>query len=113
MATSKEYIRFVLEQLEGIQDVDCKKMFGEYLVYDAQNPALLVCDNTVLVKKLPELAELLRDAPCGYPYEGAKEHYLLDIENRELTGKVLEIITRVVPLPKRKKKANADNVKIK
>ena len=89
MATSKEYIDFVLEQLEGIDAISCKKMFGEYLVYINGKPAILVCDNAAMVKKLPELAELLKDAPDAYPYEG------------------LEIIERVTPMPKRKKKTGA------
>ena len=92
MVTSKEYIDFVLEQLEGIDAISCKKMFGEYLVYISGKPAILVCDNAAMVKKLPELAGLLQDAPDAYPYEGAKVHTLLDIENHALTRQVLEII---------------------
>lgn len=104
MATAKEYLDFVLEQLSGISGIDEKKLFGEYLIYVGGKPALLVCDNTVFVKKLPELAFLLRDAPEGIPYEGAKPHYMLDVENRELTHQVLEIVERVTPLPRRRKK---------
>lgn len=107
VATSKEYIDFVLGQLEGIDAISCKKMFGEYLVYISGKPAILVCDNAAMVKKLPELAELLKDAPDAYPYEGAKVHALLDIENHALTRQVLEIIERVTPMPKRKKKTGA------
>ena len=107
MATSKEYIVFVCEQLDGIENVTYKKMFGEYMVYWNDRPVLLFCDNTVYVKELPELAELLKDAPDAYPYEGAKVHTLLDIENHALTRQVLEIIERITPLPKRRKKTNA------
>lgn len=53
MSTSKEYIDFVLEQLEGIDAISCKKMFGEYLVYINGKPAIMVCDNAAMVKKLP------------------------------------------------------------
>ena len=49
MATSKEYIDFVLEQLEGIDAISCKKMFGEYLVYINGKPAIMVCDNAAMV----------------------------------------------------------------
>ena len=84
MATSKEYIEFVCEQLDGIENVTYRKMFGEYMVYVNAKPLLIVCDNTVMVKKVPELADLMKDAPDGVPYEGAKVHYILDIENREL-----------------------------
>ena len=104
MATTKEYLEFVLEQLSGISGIGEKKMFGEYLIYIAGKPALLVCDNTVFVKKLPELASVLQDAPEGPPYEGAKPHYILDVENRDLTRQVLEIVERVTPLPRRRKK---------
>ena len=83
MATSKEYIDFVCEQIEGIGDISTKKMFGEYMVYLGGKPVLTVCDNTVFVKKLPELSELMAGADCGLPFDGAKEQYILDIENRE------------------------------
>ena len=81
MATSKKYIEFVCEQLDGIENVTYKKMFGEYMVYVNAKPLLIVCDNTVMVKKAPELASLMEGAPDGLPYEGAKVHYILDIEN--------------------------------
>lgn len=70
MATSKEYIDFVCEQIEGIGDISMKKMFGEYMVYLGERPVLTVCDNTVFVKKLPELSELMAGADCGFPYDG-------------------------------------------
>ena len=52
-------------------------MFGEYMVYVNDKPVLLVCDNTVYVKKLPEIEELMSGAECGVPYDSAKEHYIL------------------------------------
>ena len=81
MATTASYLAFVLEQLPPLWDVRSRKMFGEYMVYLNEKPVLLVCDNTVFVKKLPVLDDLMRDTPCGCPYEGAKEHYVLDVED--------------------------------
>ena len=104
MASSREYLDFVLEQLEGISGIDYKKMFGEYMVYRSGKPVLLVCDNTVYVKKLPELASLLPGAECGIPYGGAKEHYILDIEDRELTARVCALLEELTPLPKPRRK---------
>lgn len=103
MATSKGYIEFVCEQLQGINGVTYKKMFGEYMVYVQGKPLLLVCDNTVMIKKLPELAPLMQGAPEDFPYEGAKLHYVLDIENRELTRKAVEVLSQCIPLPKKKR----------
>lgn len=103
MSTSKEYILFVLEQPDGISDVTYKKMFGEYIVYVQEKPILIVCDNCVMVKKVPELAELMKDAPDGFPYDGAKVHYILDIENHELTAQVVDVLVKVTKVPKMKK----------
>ena len=74
MSTSREYIQFVLDQLDGIEDITFRKMFGEYMIYARGKPVLLVCDDCVMVKKLPQLAETMKDAPEGIPYEGAKPH---------------------------------------
>lgn len=108
MATSKEYIEFVCEQLDGIENVTYKKMFGEYMVYVNAKLILLVCDNTVMVKKVPELADLMKDAPDGIPYEGAKVHYILDIENRELVRGVIAVLEPITPLPKKRAKKKAE-----
>ena len=78
MATSADYLTFVLEQLSPLGGVRSRKMFGEYMVYFNEKPVLLVRDNTVFVKKLPVLDNLMYDTPCGCPYEGAKERYMLD-----------------------------------
>lgn len=101
MATELSYIQFVVEQLRG-EDATFKKMFGEYMVYIDGKPVLLVCDNTVFVKEVKELEEIMAEADKGYPYEGAKEHYILDIENAELVEKAVDILKRVIPLPKKK-----------
>lgn len=107
MATSGEYIEFVCEQLDGIDGISYRKMFGEYMVYIHGKPVLLVCDNTVMVKKAPELASILSDAPDAIPYEGGKTHYLLNIENRPLVREVIAILEPITPFPqKRAKKMN-------
>lgn len=101
MATELSYIQFVCEQLRG-EDARYKKMFGEYMVYVEDKPVLLVCDNTVFVKKHEALNNLLSQAETGVPYDGAKEHYILDIENAELVEKVVEVLKQVTPIPKKR-----------
>lgn len=103
MATTSDYVEFVYGQIVGAGAVRYKKMFGEYMVYVDDKPILLVCDNTVFVKILPCLKELMADADRGYPYNGAREHYILDIEDRNLTMAVIATLLPVTPLPKPKK----------
>lgn len=103
MATTKEYVDFCVEQLPTHYDIRYRKMFGEYMIYLNDKPVFLVCDNTVFVKKIPELAAIMEDASENYPYDGAKLHYVLDVEDRELTERVAEILECVTPVPKKKK----------
>ena len=104
MATTPEYMEFVCEQIQGTGQIRYKKMFGEYMAYVNNKPILLVCDNTVYVKKLPELSELMQNASCGVPYNGAKEHYILDIEDAEHAKQVVALLEPITPLPKPRKK---------
>ena len=106
MATSLEYVEFVCDRIKGAGDVRFKKMFGEYMVYVNNKPLLLVCDDTVYVKKLDALGELMRNAPLGMPYNGAKEHYILDIDDDKLTRSVIDVLEPITPIPApRNKKA--------
>ena len=106
MATTLDYIEFVCEQIGGVGAVRYRKMFGEYMVYVNDKPLLLVCDNTVFVKILPELADLMAGAETALPYEGSREHYILDIEDKDLTRAVIAVLEPLTPLPKLKKKTS-------
>jgi len=105
MATTTNFINYVCEQLEGIGDITHKKMFGEYMVYLNGKPVIIVCDNTAFVKKLDCIKEMMENVPCGFPYEGAKEHYILDIDNADFSKEVVMEIEKVTPVPKKKKKS--------
>ena len=105
MATTVDFIEFVCEQIRGNYTVRYKKMFGEYMVYVNDKPVLLVCDNCVFVKKLPQIESLMSDAESGVPYSGAKEHYILDMEDVEHANEVIGILEKITPLPKKKNKS--------
>ena len=104
MATTADYIEFVCEQIRGVGEVTYKKMFGEYMVYINAKPVLLVCDNTVYVKMLEEVSVELEGADTGLPYKTAKPHYILDIDNSELSRKIVSILEPITAVPKPKKK---------
>ncbi len=103
MATSEDFINYICEQINGVGEIRYKKMFGEYLVYVNEKPVITVCDNMAFVKKLDIISELMEGAETGFPYKGAKEHYILDIDNRELSRTVVSKVEEVTPLPKKKK----------
>lgn len=104
MATSKEFIEYVCDRVAQFGAVNAKKMFGEYMVYIDAKPVLLVCDNTVFVKKLPELSEIMSGADCGFPYDGAKEHYILDTDDENRLSMALDALLFLMPEKKNNKK---------
>lgn len=95
MATTVDYIEFVCEQIRGVGEVRYKKMFGDYMVYLNDKPVLLVCDNTVFVKQLDCIADKMLNAEKSFPYEGAKEHYILDIDNADFSKEIVLELEKV------------------
>lgn len=108
MATTKEYIDFVCEQIKAVGKIRYKKLFGEYMVYIDKKPILLVCDDTVYVKKSDCIKDIMQNAESGFPYKGAKEHYILDMENTDLSTEVLEVLKKFIPIPKSNNKESPD-----
>lgn len=104
MASSTEFIDFACSQIAEVGIIRAKKMFGDYCIYVDEKPVLLVCDNIVYIKKHDAIAQLMTDAECGFPYDGAKEHYILDIDHRKEAVNVIATLLPHLPYPKPKKK---------
>lgn len=105
MACSIDFIDFVCSQIEGAGIIRARKMFGDYCIYVDEKPVLLACDNIVYIKKHAAIASLMQNAECGYPYDGAKEHYILDIEHCKEAISVIKTLLPHIPQPKPKKKS--------
>lgn len=103
MACREEFIEHLCAQIDHAGFVRYRKMFGEYMIYVDEKAAILACDNRAFVKIHPAIEHLMEDAERGYPYDGAKEHYILDDTNRELCVEVARILAEVLPYPKKKK----------
>lgn len=104
MACSTDYIDFVCSQIEGVGVIRTRKMFGDWCIYIDEKPVILACDNICYVKMLPEIADLMKDACTGFPYDGAKEHYILDIEHKNEAINVIKVLLPLIPYPKKRKK---------
>ncbi len=104
MACTLDYIDFVCSQLNGIGEIRTRKMFGDWCIYIDEKPVVLACDNICYVKKHAEIEDMMSDAECGCPYDGAKEHYILDIEHGDDAKRVVRKLAEVLPYPKKKTK---------
>ena len=101
MASSKEYIEFVLDQCNGLS---ARAMMGEYILYYGGKIVGGVYDNRLLIKPTPSAKALMPNAEYQIPYEGAKEMLLVeDIENRDFLKELFEAMYEELPEPKKRK----------
>ena len=103
MASSKEYLDYILEQLSGLDDVSYRAMMGEYILYYRGKAFGGIYDDRFLVKPVKAAAAMMPDAGKELPYEGAKEMLLVDeVEDREFLRKLLKAMYDELPAPKKK-----------
>ena len=101
MASSKEYVDFILEQCEGLTT---RAMMGEFVLYYGGKVVGGVYDNRLLVKPTPSAKKMMPDAPMELPYGGAKEMLLVeDVENRDFLKELFEAMYEELPEPSKRK----------
>ena len=103
MASSKEYLDFILEQLSDLDDISSRAMMGEYIIYYRGKIVGGIYDDRFLVKPTKSALKLMPDADMELPYEGAKEMLLVDsVDNKEFLKDLLEAMYAELPSPKKK-----------
>ena len=104
MASSQEYLEFILEQLSGIDDVSFRAMMGEYIIYYRGKIVGGIYDDRFLVKPVKVAVAMMPEAEMEQPYEGAKEMLLVDnVDDKEFLCLLLEAMYDELPAPKKKK----------
>ena len=105
MASSKEYLDYILEQLDGLGDVTYRAMMGEYVLYYRDKVFGGIYDNRFLIKPVKSASALMPDAPLELPYEGAKEMLLVEnLEDKKFLAGLLEAMYDELPATKKRKK---------
>ena len=103
MASSKEYLHFILEQLSDLESVSYRSMMGEFILYDRGKIVGGIYDDRLLVKKTTSALKLMPAAICDLPYEGAKEMLLVDeVDSKAFLTELFETMYEELPSPKRK-----------
>lgn len=104
MASGKEYLNFILEQLSELEDVAFWAMMGEYIIYYRGKIVGGIYDDRFLVKPTKSAVAMIPNVEMELPYEGAKEMLLVDdVDNRAFLRELLEAIYEELPIPKKKK----------
>ena len=105
MASSKEYLNFILGQLSELEDIAYRTMMGEYIIYYHGKIVGGIYDDRLLVKPVKSAIEYMPNAEYELPYEGAKEMLLVDdVDNKEYLTGLFNSMYDELPAPKPKKK---------
>ena len=103
MASSKDYLEFILEQLSGLEEISYKAMMGEYIIYYRGKIVGGIYDDRFLVKNVKSALAMMPDADLELPYEGAKEMLLVDnVDSKDFLEELFDAMYDELPAPKKK-----------
>ncbi len=104
MASSKEYLSFILDQLSGLDGITHRAMMGEYILYYRDRIIGGIYDDRFLVRPVPAAVAMMPDAEREIPYEGAKEMLLVDnVDSRDFLTQLIEAMYDELPAPKKRR----------
>ncbi|MCR4564063.1 MAG: TfoX/Sxy family protein [Clostridiales bacterium] len=103
MASSREYLDFILEQLSELDNITFRSMMGEYIIYYGGKIVGGIYDDRFLVKITPSSEKMLENSRTELPYEGAKEMLLVDnVDDRQFLKELISAMYNELPNPKKK-----------
>ncbi|MGX7073549.1 TfoX/Sxy family protein [Falseniella ignava] len=107
MASSKEYLTYILDQLSELEDITYRSMMGEFILYYRGKIVGGIYDNRFMLKPVKAALDLLPQAPHELPYEGAKKEMILveELDDRAFLATLLKAMYPELPAPKVKKKS--------
>ena len=104
MASSKEYLTFILEQLSDLEGISYRAMMGEYIIYYREKIVGGIYDDRLLVKPVKSAVSLMPNAIYELPYDGAKEMLLVDnVDNKDFLTRLFVAMYDVLPAQRKKK----------
>lgn len=102
MASSKEYLDYILEQLDTLDQITCKAMMGEYIIYFRGKIVGGIYDDRFLVKPAKSAVALMPNAKYELPYPGAKEMLLVeDVDDKDFLQNLITAMYDDLPAPKK------------
>ena len=105
MASDRQFVDFVMDQISFPGLLESKKMFGEYGLYGDEKIFAVICDNKLFIKPTQEGREFIGEVVEAAPYPGASPRFLVEekLEDREWLSQLVQITVEALPAPKKKK----------
>ena len=105
MASSADFVQYIVDQCGGAGSIDARKMFGDYGIYCNGKIFGLTCDNGLYIKPTEQGRQMLRTEDMRPPYDGAKPHfYIEDIDDHDYLSSLVRVTCAALPEPKPKNK---------
>lgn len=105
MASDKDFVEYVVGQIQNSNLITYRKMFGEYAIYSNHKVVALICDNQLFVKPTEQGREFIGNVKEARAYPGAKMSFLIEdkIDDSKWISELIKITTNALPEPKKKK----------
>lgn len=104
MASSKDFLDYILDQLSDLDGVSYRAMMGEFIIYYRGKIVGGIYDNRLLVKPIESAVLLMSDPVYEFPYEGGKKMLsVVDVDDRAFLTKLFIAMYDELPEPKKKK----------
>ena len=113
MASDREFVDFVVDQIENAGEITAKSMFGEYGIFSGRKIFALICDNKLFIKPTESGRSFIKDVVEAPPYPGAKSSFLIEdkLEDRDWISNLVRITVKELPEPKPKKRRSKKKTK--
>jgi|SRR6056297_1349333 len=113
MASDKEFVNFVIYQIDNVGEITAKSMFGEYGIFSGRKIFALICDNKLFIKPTQSGRSFIKDVVEAPPYPGAKPSFLIEdkLEDRKWISQLVRLTIKELPEPKPKKRKRKKKTK--
>ena len=104
MVSSQKYLDYVLEQLNGLEEITYRKMMGEYILYYQGKIVGGIYDDRLLVKPVASAITYMKEPVYEYPYTGAKEMFLVkEVDDSSFIKGLFKVMVDELSMTKKKK----------
>ena len=105
MASSPDFVQYIIDQCGGAGEIVARKMFGDYGIYCDGKIFGLVCDDCFYLKPTEAVRPLLQAVELRPPYDGAKDYFMIaDVDDSDYLAAIVRETCKALPAPKPKKK---------
>ena len=105
MASSKEYLEFILEQLSELDEITYRAMMGEYIIYYRSKIIGGIYDDRLLVKPVKAAVDYMSTVSYELPYKGANKMLLVEeVDSKDFLTGLLNAMYNELPVSKPKNK---------